>query len=114
VWRTGGRGYTYAGNAEAWVLPFEEAQKCVASLGPEKQAAFIRVIAADPKTLRRVQPDRDMTQIRIDAAELEQAYVNSPTPGLIEGCTVYEECCIWAAEYVALMDKYNALEAGRA
>lgn len=41
VWRTNGHGYTWADKPDAWVLPFEEAQKCVAHCGPEKQASFI-------------------------------------------------------------------------
>lgn len=41
VWRTGGAGYTWAHRPEAWVLPFEDAQKCVEHCGPEKMAAFI-------------------------------------------------------------------------
>lgn len=45
VWREGGSGYTYAGRPEAWVLPFEEAQRQVDHCGPEKRAAFIRLSA---------------------------------------------------------------------
>ncbi|WP_156458098.1 hypothetical protein [Devosia epidermidihirudinis] len=41
VWRTGGSGYTYPHTPEAWVLPFEEAQRQVNHCGPEKQASFI-------------------------------------------------------------------------
>jgi len=41
VWRIGGAGYTYAGKPDAWIIPFEQAQKKVAHCGPEKQAAFI-------------------------------------------------------------------------
>lgn len=44
VWREGGHGYTYAGKSDAWILSFEEAQKKVAHCGPEKMAAFIRVL----------------------------------------------------------------------
>lgn len=47
VWRTNAEGYTYRGRADAWVLPFEEAQKKVAHCGPEKEASFIKVRAAD-------------------------------------------------------------------
>jgi len=43
VWRTNGKGYTYAGKDDAWVLPFEDAQKEVSHCGPEKQATFIAV-----------------------------------------------------------------------
>ena len=42
VWRDGGAGYTWAHRPEAWVLPFEEAQRQVNHCGPEKRAAFIR------------------------------------------------------------------------
>lgn len=42
VWRKGGAGYTYSSTPEAWILPFEEAQKEVDHCGPEKCAAFIR------------------------------------------------------------------------
>ncbi|WP_313026909.1 hypothetical protein [Brucella sp.] len=41
VWRINGKGYTYSGKEDAWVLPFEDAQKEVAHCGPEKQATFI-------------------------------------------------------------------------
>ncbi|WP_313030391.1 hypothetical protein [Brucella sp.] len=41
VWRNNGKGYTHEGKDDAWVLPFEEAQKEVAHCGPEKQATFI-------------------------------------------------------------------------
>lgn len=48
VWRDGGAGYTWAGMPNAWVLPFEEAQRHVDHCGPEKRAAFIdaRAIAS--------------------------------------------------------------------
>lgn len=46
VWRIGGCGYTWAGASNAWILPFEEAQKQVAHCGPEKQAKFIRALIA--------------------------------------------------------------------
>lgn len=42
VWRVGAAGYTWAHKPDAWVLPFEEAQKKVAHCGPEKRASFIR------------------------------------------------------------------------
>lgn len=45
VWRDGGSGYTLVGRSDAWVLPFEEAQKHVSHCGPEKHAMFI---AAEP------------------------------------------------------------------
>ena len=48
VWRTNGHGYTWADKPDAWVLPFEEAQKCVAHCGPEKQATFIAVTPVSP------------------------------------------------------------------
>ncbi|NYD84404.1 hypothetical protein [Brucella intermedia] len=48
VWRTNGYGYTYAGKPDAWILPFEEAQKCVAHCGPEKQATFIAATPVAP------------------------------------------------------------------
>ena len=41
VWRDGAAGYTWAGMPNAWVLPFEEAQRQVNHCGPEKQATFI-------------------------------------------------------------------------
>ena len=44
VWRVGGAGYTWAHYENAWVLPFEEAQKHVAHCGPEKRAAFIKTL----------------------------------------------------------------------
>lgn len=44
VWRINGQGYTRAGKFDAWVLPFEEAQEHVAHCGPEKEAAFIKVV----------------------------------------------------------------------
>lgn len=43
VWREGGAGYTWHHMPNAWVLPFELAQKEVNHCGPEKKAAFIRV-----------------------------------------------------------------------
>lgn len=43
VWRTGGAGYTWAHHDDAWVLPFEDAQRQVNHCGPEKCAAFIAV-----------------------------------------------------------------------
>jgi hypothetical protein len=43
VWRINGQGYTWANHPNAWILPFEEAQKHVAHCGPEKRAAFIAV-----------------------------------------------------------------------
>lgn len=45
VWREGGCGYTWAHMPNAWVLPFEDAQREVAHCGPEKRAAFIRAKA---------------------------------------------------------------------
>jgi len=42
VWRTGGAGYTTAGNDEAWVLPLDEARAQVAHCWEDKRAAFIR------------------------------------------------------------------------
>jgi len=50
VWRTNGHGYTWAGKPDAWVLPFEKAQKCVAHCGPEKQATFIAARPAPATT----------------------------------------------------------------
>ena len=47
VWRVNGQGYTYADQPDAWVLPFEEAQKHVAHCGPEKRAAFILAAVYD-------------------------------------------------------------------
>ena len=46
VWRIDGHGYTFAGAANAWVLPFEQAVRQVKHCGPEKRAAFIRVTEA--------------------------------------------------------------------
>lgn len=43
VWRTDACGYTFAGKNDAWVLPFEQAQRQVSHCGPEKKAAFILV-----------------------------------------------------------------------
>ncbi len=43
VWRAGGAGYTWAGKPDAWILPFEDAQRQVNHCGPEKQAAFLAV-----------------------------------------------------------------------
>lgn len=43
VWRTGGRGYTMPGAPDAWVLPFEVAQREIAHCGPEKCGAFLLV-----------------------------------------------------------------------
>lgn len=48
VWREGGAGYTWADKPNAWVLPFEQAQREVNHCGPEKRATFIR--AALPNT----------------------------------------------------------------
>ena len=48
VWRINGYGYTYAGYNNAWVLPFEQAVRQVSHCGPEKKAAFIRVVDATP------------------------------------------------------------------
>lgn len=42
VWRTGGCGYTWATEPNAWILPFEEAVKQINHCGPEKQGKFIR------------------------------------------------------------------------
>ena len=42
VWRVDAAGYTFKGRSDAWVLPFEEAQRQVSHCGPEKRAAFIR------------------------------------------------------------------------
>ena len=42
VWRTGGHGYTYAGEDDAWVVPFEDAVKQIAHCGPEKMGKFLR------------------------------------------------------------------------
>ncbi|KRE08143.1 hypothetical protein ASE61_00565 [Bosea sp. Root670] len=44
VWCINGQGYTRAGKFDAWVLPFEEARGHVAHCGPEKEAAFIKVV----------------------------------------------------------------------
>ncbi|MEO9231540.1 MAG: hypothetical protein ABI216_21680 [Devosia sp.] len=41
VWRVDGQGYTWAHKPDAWILPFEMAQKQMAHCGPEKHAAFI-------------------------------------------------------------------------
>jgi hypothetical protein len=43
VWRRNACGYTYAGRPDAWIIPFEQAQRQVAHCGPEKCATFIRV-----------------------------------------------------------------------
>ncbi|WP_025091468.1 hypothetical protein [Brucella intermedia] len=50
VWRTNGHGYTWAHKPDAWILPFEEAQKCVAHCGREKQATFIAARPAPAAT----------------------------------------------------------------
>ena len=49
VWRVNGQGYTWAHHIDAWVLPFEEAQKRVNHCGPEKRAAFI-LAALEPQS----------------------------------------------------------------
>lgn len=41
VWRTGGHGYTTAGEPDAWVLPFEEAVRKIGHCGPEKQGTLL-------------------------------------------------------------------------
>jgi hypothetical protein len=48
VWRIDGMGYTLPGAPNAWVLPFEDAQKRVAHCGPEKRAAFLRALEGEP------------------------------------------------------------------
>ncbi len=45
VWRVCAEGYTYAGREDAWVLPFEQAQREVAHCGPEKRAAFVAALS---------------------------------------------------------------------
>ncbi|EYD71774.1 hypothetical protein Lokhon_01844 [Limimaricola hongkongensis DSM 17492] len=64
VWRTGGRGYTWAGKPDAWVLPFEEAVKRISHCGPEKHGAFI---LAEPDTPRRPEDDT-IKALEADAA----------------------------------------------
>lgn len=43
VWRTDGYGYTFAGSADAWALPFPEAVKMIDHCGPEKRGKFLLV-----------------------------------------------------------------------
>jgi len=41
IWREGGHGYTKTGEPDAWILPFEDAQREVSHCGPEKCAVFL-------------------------------------------------------------------------
>lgn len=41
VWRVDGHGYTYAGQPDAWILPFNEAVKKISHCGPEKHGRFL-------------------------------------------------------------------------
>lgn len=47
VWRIGGHGYTWAGELNAWIIPFEEAVKQIDHCGPEKAGKFLRARHAD-------------------------------------------------------------------
>lgn len=42
VWRIGGCGYTWAGEPNAWIVPFETAVRQIAHCGPEKCGKFLR------------------------------------------------------------------------
>lgn len=49
VWRIGGHGYTYAGQPDAWVVPFEQAVRQIDHCGPEKMGRFLRAVTPSPQ-----------------------------------------------------------------
>lgn len=70
VWRQNANGYTHAGAPDAWVLPFEDAQRQVAHCGPEKRALFIAaatspagdLVELADRLLKRAEEDRQCAE----------------------------------------------------
>lgn len=72
-----------------WPLLFLEEPRLLSTL---PSAALDRLVAGDPKTMRRLlgEPERRITFFRVDMEEVERVYGDAPFPKVIErfGCGV--------------------------